>query len=162
MRFCDTGTLFSTTVSVQGHPQVSFGLTLATLGSFWVLRGAQRLPFDVLWVTLAPLGRLWLPMGPPLGSLWGRFGVTLSLLSGASGQPGPPGSAGGCQRCSKTRVFAWFRLRHLRRTRKNTCNQTHLQETCKNKCFYVFSDFRVFSRPRSRRAETYVFLCVFE
>ena len=76
-----------------------FGGSLATLGSFWVLWGAQRLLFDVLWVTLAPLGRLWLPMVPPLESLWGHFGVPL----GALGQLGSPGAAVGRPKMLKSR-----------------------------------------------------------
>ena len=74
-----------------------FGISLATLESFWGLRGAQRLPVDVLWVALAPLGRLWLPMGPPLESLWGHFWVP----PGALGQLGSPGAAMGAQRSRK-------------------------------------------------------------
>ena len=39
-----------------------------------MLWGSLGLSFDVLWVTLAPLGRPLGPFGVPVGSLWGRFG----------------------------------------------------------------------------------------
>ena len=105
MRFCDTGTLFSTTVSVPGHPQVflwvDFGVPLATLGSFWIL----RVPSVSLSTFFGSLWLLWEGSGFPWALLWGPFGVTLGslwasfrTLRGNLGLPGLPAGAKDAQK----------------------------------------------------------------
>ena len=81
-----------------------FGVPLVTLGSFEFFRGAQHLPFDVLWLTLAPLGSLWLPMGSPLRSLWGHFGVTFRSFGALWRNFG----AGGWQKTLKSRKHVFL------------------------------------------------------
>ena len=71
-----------------------------------------------------------------------------------------------CRAYAETRVFTCF-PQMCRIACVFTCFLGGSEKTAKSverksTCFYVFSDFRVFSTPKWLRAETHVFLCVFE
>ena len=78
--FCDTGTLFSNAVSVQGYPQVSFGLTSRFLWPPWGRFRSFGVPGVSPSTFFGSLWRLWEGSGFPWSLLWNPFGVTLGSL----------------------------------------------------------------------------------
>ena len=151
MRFCDTGTLCSTSVSIQGHSQVSFGPTFGALWPPW----NRFKPFGVPSLPLSTFcGSLWLlreGSGFPWASIWGLFGVTLGALSGHFGRFGATWVARGSQSAPKDA--------EKQKTRVFVCFCVFMPNVSDLMCFCVFSEGHK-EAAKSVIAKTHVFLCV--
>ena len=175
MCFCDTGTLFSTAVSVQGHPQVSFGLTSGFLWPPWIVLGPSGCPASPLrgpFVSFAtPLGSSRNALGPPFGRfellwvavqhLWAPKWPQSDQRDPRGAPKGPPRTASGSSMQRNTCVFVCFyvfvcfgRFRGRNGFEpKHTCFCVFLSRIhfrCRG--FHVF--LCVFSRPRSCEASS--------
>ena len=161
----------------------TFGVRLDPPGSlwspFWLPLG---LPADAFGPFGVPSGCPWAPPGVTFGD-FGPTWASLPMVRGAEdaqkqvflcglgfGTFGEHAKTRAikhiCRTYAETRVFTCFPQMCLI-ARVFTCFLGGSEKTAKSverksTCFYVFSDFRVFSTPKWLRAETHVFLCVFE
>ena len=102
-----TGEHWKALESTGGHWRA-----LESTGEHWRAQenralGAQSWALTAQSSAQAPLGRLWLPMGPPLDSLWGHFGVTSGSLYALGGNLGRLGLPWGAQNTEKQKTFVF-------------------------------------------------------
>ena len=165
---------------------VPFGVLWVPSGSVWILRGPFGVPSGSPWASLrtlsVPLGFLRGVLGPgrrPFRRTWASLPMDLEsedaekhvflrgLGVGTFGEHAKTRAIRRiCRAHAETRVFTCF-PQMCRIACVFTCFLGGSEKTAKSverksTCFYVFSDFRVFSTPKWLRAETHVFLCVFE
>ena len=148
--FCDTGTLFSTTVSVQRHPQVSYGLTLGSLWPSWGRFGCFGVPSVFLSMFFWSLLLLREGSGLPCALLWGTFGVTLGSLWALWGNLGLPGLPAGAKDAQK-HVF-------LRGIGVCTCGRHTKTRQIRRMCM-KHAKTRVFTYLMQMRLIARVFVC---